>query len=86
MRRGAGRCLLFLRLGSLSDHPVCVQAFGTRCMPEEKGRRHALLEVALRSVQLGAFEDRAEEQEPARAVVPLLVIRVVVLQDVVDDL
>ena len=55
-------------------------------MPQEKGRRHALLEVALRPVQLGAFEDRAEEQEPARAVVQLLVIRVVVLQDVVDNL
>ena len=91
LRRGAGRRLLFLWLGSLSDHPVCVQAFSTRRAPQKKKREgsHAPFELAalfVRLVRHGTLEDRTEEQEPARAVVQLWVLRAVVLQDVVDDL
>src|SRR6266702_7274422 len=56
---------------------------------EKKKEKRAPLELAplfVRLVRHGAFEDRAEEQEPPRAVVQLLVARAVALQDVVDDL
>lgn len=51
--------------------------------------RDGPFELAALFVQLirhGALEYRAEEQEPLRAVVQLLDLRAVILQDVVDDL
>jgi hypothetical protein len=84
MRRSANGRLLLLRLSSLSDHPVRSHQ---QSNTPHSDKQHAPLELAtlfVRLIRHSTLKYRSEEQQPARAMVQLLVVRAVVFQDVID--